>query len=274
MYICSSPNLGNVGVSKSVLGEITDNTNQPMAFALFGFCWGIGGIAGPVLGGLLSWPATQFPTLFGTNAFLIRFPYFLPCLVSAIISLLGFVVGYLFFEETNPRIIFRDAGKGPAAPTPRVSEKSEMRELDTAESGRKHHHHIVPVPLDIRRVRPNFQHLVQDFAGSVSTTASTIAEIASGFGVPAHEDEEDQNSIRFFDDDNGEMTETHGDIMVAERVVGRFTDIGDIEDTMVILVSEETDERKKIEKVSIDTILAYTILAFHCMIFDELFKWV
>lgn len=40
----SSVKPGNVGVSKSVLGEITDSTNQSMAFALFGFCWGIGGI--------------------------------------------------------------------------------------------------------------------------------------------------------------------------------------------------------------------------------------
>jgi MFS family permease len=41
--LCGALN-GNVGVSKSVLGEITDSTNQPMAFAMFGFCWGVGGI--------------------------------------------------------------------------------------------------------------------------------------------------------------------------------------------------------------------------------------
>lgn len=34
--------VGNVGVAKSMLGEIADSTNQSQAFSVFGFAWGIG----------------------------------------------------------------------------------------------------------------------------------------------------------------------------------------------------------------------------------------
>ncbi|KAJ3214167.1 hypothetical protein HK099_007003 [Clydaea vesicula] len=33
---------GNIGVAKSVLGEITDKTNQAFGFSLFGLVWGFG----------------------------------------------------------------------------------------------------------------------------------------------------------------------------------------------------------------------------------------
>jgi MFS family permease len=33
---------GNSGVARSLVSEITDNTNKAKAFAMFGFCWGAG----------------------------------------------------------------------------------------------------------------------------------------------------------------------------------------------------------------------------------------
>ncbi|KAG0299558.1 hypothetical protein BGZ98_009945 [Dissophora globulifera] len=95
--------LGNVGVAKSMLGEIADHTNQSQAFSVFGFAWGIGMIVGPVLGGYLANPAKTFPDIFGDWAFFIEYPYFLPCFVAAMGSVVGFVVGYFFLEETKGR---------------------------------------------------------------------------------------------------------------------------------------------------------------------------
>ena len=37
---------GNVAVIHSVLGEITDSTNQATAFPLYGLCWPLGAIIG------------------------------------------------------------------------------------------------------------------------------------------------------------------------------------------------------------------------------------
>ncbi|KAJ3307522.1 hypothetical protein HDU76_004596 [Blyttiomyces sp. JEL0837] len=92
---------GNVGVAKSVMGEITDSTNQAAGFSLFGLMWAIGLICGPVLGGLLANPAQQWPGLFGNYPFLRDNPYFLPCMISACISLIGFAVGFFYLEETS-----------------------------------------------------------------------------------------------------------------------------------------------------------------------------
>ncbi|KAI8601236.1 major facilitator superfamily domain-containing protein [Dissophora ornata] len=92
---------GNVGVAKSMLGEIADHTNQSQAFSIFGFAWGIGMIVGPVLGGYLANPAKNFPDTFGNWTFFIEYPYFLPCFVAALGGVVGFAVGYFFLEETK-----------------------------------------------------------------------------------------------------------------------------------------------------------------------------
>ncbi|KAG0032688.1 hypothetical protein BGZ81_010299, partial [Podila clonocystis] len=91
----------NVGVAKSMLGEIADPSNQSQAFSIFGFAWGIGMIVGPVLGGYLANPAKNFPETFGNWQFFIDYPYFLPCLVAASGGVVGFIVGYFFLEETR-----------------------------------------------------------------------------------------------------------------------------------------------------------------------------
>ncbi|KAF9941945.1 hypothetical protein BGZ67_003516 [Mortierella alpina] len=92
---------GNVGVAKSMLGEIADPSNQSQAFGLFGFAWGIGMIVGPVLGGYLANPAKTFPDTFGDWEFFIEYPYFLPCFIASMGSVIGFIVGYFFLEETK-----------------------------------------------------------------------------------------------------------------------------------------------------------------------------
>ncbi|ORZ31353.1 major facilitator superfamily domain-containing protein [Catenaria anguillulae PL171] len=92
----------NLGAAKCVLGEISDDTNQDFAFAVFGLAWGLGGIFGPMVGGLLSNPAKQYPELFGSVQLLIDFPYLLPCLVAAFVSMVGFVCTLLFLDETHP----------------------------------------------------------------------------------------------------------------------------------------------------------------------------
>ncbi|KAJ3234076.1 hypothetical protein HDU78_006042 [Chytriomyces hyalinus] len=95
---------GNVGIAKCVIGEVTDETNQSLGFSLIGIMWSLGTIFGPIVGGCLSEPVKQFPGWFGGCPFLKANPYFLPCFLSACVSLLGFVVGLLFLEETNEKV--------------------------------------------------------------------------------------------------------------------------------------------------------------------------
>ncbi|KAF9384742.1 hypothetical protein BGX21_001227, partial [Mortierella sp. AD011] len=72
--------------------HITDNEDE-IGF----FC----GLIGPVLGGYLANPAKNFPEIFGNWQFFIEYPYFLPCFVAAVGSVVGFIVGYFFLEETK-----------------------------------------------------------------------------------------------------------------------------------------------------------------------------
>lgn len=94
---------GNVAVAKCVLGEITDATNQGTAFSVFGFAFGFGTLIGPTLGGILAEPVLKYPSIFGSWPLLARFPYLLPCAVSAMISAIGCAIGAAFFQETLQR---------------------------------------------------------------------------------------------------------------------------------------------------------------------------
>jgi MFS family permease len=37
---------GSVGVARGAVSVITDTTNEARAYAILGFCWGMGGVAG------------------------------------------------------------------------------------------------------------------------------------------------------------------------------------------------------------------------------------
>ncbi|KAF9478324.1 MFS general substrate transporter [Pholiota conissans] len=93
---------GNIGVMKSIMGELTDSTNRAEGFSLLPVVWGFGATVGPFLGGTLARPADNFPKYF-SGVFWQTYPYFLPCLVPACFVLFGFLITLVVFKETNPR---------------------------------------------------------------------------------------------------------------------------------------------------------------------------
>jgi MFS family permease len=92
----------NVSVLKSVLGELTDSTNNARAFSLLPIMYGCGAIIGPWLGGSFSHPVESFPSVFGGSSFLAKYPYYLPCGLSSLYILFAMVIGFLYLEETLP----------------------------------------------------------------------------------------------------------------------------------------------------------------------------
>ncbi|KAG9035199.1 hypothetical protein FRB95_011933 [Tulasnella sp. JGI-2019a] len=94
---------GNVAVIKSIIGEITDGTNQARAYPLESVTWAVGCALGPLIGGNLSHPAERYPSIFGDIQFLKRHPYFLPCFVSSSITIFSILIAIFFLEETLPR---------------------------------------------------------------------------------------------------------------------------------------------------------------------------
>ncbi|KZT07602.1 MFS general substrate transporter [Laetiporus sulphureus 93-53] len=90
---------GNIGVVKSMIGELTDSTNMAQGFALIPIVWSVGTTIGPFIGGQLAKPHDRWPHIF-TDRFWTRFPYFLPCAVSAAFSACMFALAAAFLKET------------------------------------------------------------------------------------------------------------------------------------------------------------------------------
>ncbi|KAF9262151.1 MFS general substrate transporter [Marasmius fiardii PR-910] len=92
---------GTVAVVHSVLAEITDSTNQSLAFPIYGLFWPLGSILGPLLGGSLSNPAIKFPQYFANTVFSVH-PYLLPCVVAGFLSFCAVILARLCLNETLP----------------------------------------------------------------------------------------------------------------------------------------------------------------------------
>eukprot|EP01006_Ploeotia_vitrea_P051581 TRINITY_DN67579_c5_g1_i1.p1 TRINITY_DN67579_c5_g1~~TRINITY_DN67579_c5_g1_i1.p1 ORF type:complete len:601 (-),score=265.06 TRINITY_DN67579_c5_g1_i1:759-2486(-) len=93
---------GNLGIAKTVLSEICDDTNSAKGFAVLGVLSGFGRLTGPAVGGWLAKPAERWPNTFAHIDAFVDYPYLLPCLVAAFVGLCGLVATALFLEETHP----------------------------------------------------------------------------------------------------------------------------------------------------------------------------
>lgn len=85
---------GNAGVVSTCLGEITDRSNQSRAFTYLPVVYGIGGITGPIVGGVLVLYKRPFSN--EDNPL----PYLLPNLFSAAVLAVDLIICMLFLEES------------------------------------------------------------------------------------------------------------------------------------------------------------------------------
>lgn len=79
---------GNAACVPTILGEITDRTNQGTAFTYLPIIYSLGGITGPALGGILVGGSAN------------QFPYLVPNLVGAALLAVSVVLVAIWFEET------------------------------------------------------------------------------------------------------------------------------------------------------------------------------
>ncbi|CEL57803.1 Protein ZINC INDUCED FACILITATOR-LIKE 1 OS=Arabidopsis thaliana GN=ZIFL1 PE=2 SV=1 [Rhizoctonia solani AG-1 IB] len=95
---------GGLGASwaaiKVMTGEMTDRSNQDLAFSLLQMTYRLGQIAGLPLGGLLAHPEQRFSWF--RTAFWTEYPYLLPCLVGSAFAIFSVIPGFIFIEETLP----------------------------------------------------------------------------------------------------------------------------------------------------------------------------
>ncbi|TFK27810.1 MFS general substrate transporter [Coprinopsis marcescibilis] len=93
---------GNIGVSKSVLAEISDETNIGDLFSMLPLMWSMGITVGPIIGGVFANPADRWPAVFGHIELLKEHPYLIPCAMAGCLAMTSFMVGLVALRETLP----------------------------------------------------------------------------------------------------------------------------------------------------------------------------
>ncbi|KAI0661315.1 MFS general substrate transporter [Cubamyces menziesii] len=105
---------GITGAIHSVVGELSDETNQSTAFPLYDIISALGFVIGhgweadghgfgysPLIGGTFAEPAKQWPDTF-TSPIWTAYPYLLPCLISSAVSIGAAFLATFVLEETLP----------------------------------------------------------------------------------------------------------------------------------------------------------------------------
>lgn len=95
---------GNLGIAKSLIGEISTSKTIAQSFSWLGIAWGLGTICGSLSGGLLAQPAMKKPEWFGNTLFE-TFPYLLPNLLSALMLLLGLIATFVFLKVRRKALL-------------------------------------------------------------------------------------------------------------------------------------------------------------------------
>jgi MFS family permease len=103
---------GAIGVARGCVTVISDPSNEARAYAILGFCWGLGGVSGAIIGGTcqshilfcplfasvmdlpllvksVESPADKWPNVFGKIPLFVTYPYLLPTSIAASVTLTG-----------------------------------------------------------------------------------------------------------------------------------------------------------------------------------------
>ncbi|KAL1747285.1 major facilitator superfamily domain-containing protein [Schizophyllum fasciatum] len=121
---------GNIGVMKSIMGDLTDASNRAEVYAYIPVVWGLGATLGPFLGGWLARPHDRWPRTF-SGQFWQDYPYFFPCLVTAGYVVFAFLITAAFFREGKKAKTRPLYGSTDAAEADPKDDPPALRELLT-----------------------------------------------------------------------------------------------------------------------------------------------
>ncbi|KAH9165758.1 MFS general substrate transporter [Lactarius sanguifluus] len=127
---------GYVGTAKSMVAELTDETNVARGFSMLPMAWSLGYAIGPFIGGMLSRPQDRWPGVF-SHSFWTEYPYFLPCFAVAACGCASFTASVIYLKETvnygpltGPRASETSSnalGEGPAGILPTLPPKGSEK---------------------------------------------------------------------------------------------------------------------------------------------------
>ncbi|KAJ9606348.1 hypothetical protein H2200_009309 [Cladophialophora chaetospira] len=91
---------GTIVTIRVMFTENSTPETQARAFSIFAFTGNLGLFLGPVIGGVLAKPATEFPSIFGNIRFFHDYPYALPTLVTGSIGAIATLTSAFGVKET------------------------------------------------------------------------------------------------------------------------------------------------------------------------------
>ncbi|KAH8118483.1 major facilitator superfamily MFS-1 [Phellopilus nigrolimitatus] len=94
---------GAIGVGRGNIASITDPSNEGRAYAILGFCWGFGGVAGAIIGGSFESPAQKWPSVFAKVPLFVKYPYLLPTIIAGSITFIGAILALFLAPDGGPR---------------------------------------------------------------------------------------------------------------------------------------------------------------------------
>ncbi|KAF8503894.1 major facilitator MFS-1 [Hysterangium stoloniferum] len=94
---------GSMGVARSSVTNITDGSNEGRAYAILGFSWGLGGVAGAIVGGTFESPVKKWPGIFSKFPIFVSLPYLLPCMIAASVTCTGALLSLFLARDGGSR---------------------------------------------------------------------------------------------------------------------------------------------------------------------------
>ena len=92
----------NSSVVKGFIGDLTqDQRLRSWSYSMYGSIFGVCGMIGPLIGGLLAFPVKLYPSLFSSNGFLFHYPFFIMSIIYAFMNLISVYLSYYYIKEKS-----------------------------------------------------------------------------------------------------------------------------------------------------------------------------
>ena len=181
---------GYISAAKTSISEIVSSKEHEVkAFGYLNGALGLGLILGPVIGGLLSRPAVQYPNLFSSTGFWGYYPYLLPSIICSLVAALAAMGILIFVPETianNKKNIYQKVElkeKTAAEEEEEEREEEAIEMISIAEADSEARNHIQD---------ENSEEEKNNSTGSAAT-ATTTAAAAAHLPASLHEMIYDKN---------------------------------------------------------------------------------
>ncbi|KAF2073135.1 hypothetical protein CYY_005551 [Polysphondylium violaceum] len=245
-FLCGLVN-GNVAVAKTMLGEITDSTNQAKAFSFIGLSWSVGGIIAPLIGGLTSNVCTHYPNTFNDpNSFLCKHPYILPNFICILFSATGLVLNYFYLQESKTFTIKNKYSK--------IGSKSNLNltQLESTNNSK------------LNQLKKKFNSITNRIFGTPDIYMIQLDDV----------DTKEKKSVHILEENNQDLYDYDGaDVINIKKSTNSLKKTGELN------IEEEDDEENNPrplkdlykDKIVIYACVSYAFLGLMFTMFDEVF---